>query len=242
MTDLSKENPFRDIQYGRIYDRLYPNQTINIAAFGDISILIDEANLGLERVSLESLHKGWEKDKEIFSAHCVKLGIDIEPFEVYKYQRIQSKTLQVLGPSIQNVGLRNKRFHDMGDKVNLSETKGFAMCSEYAILSTFIAQKIGEPARLIIGSAVETNDKLKWRESHAFGWIDGLNCVFDSVLASSDREYPAIMQPTISTALEVLESGKDIKAKRIGSNFYRFYGLEAGGFGIEMDSTESNVE
>lgn len=227
--------PFRDVQYGRIYDHLQPNQGINIAALGNILIEIDEDNLGLERISMENLQRGWERDREEFARHCAELGIDIDPFEVYKYYQIQRKVFQVLGQPTQNTTARNNRFKEMGDRVKLSETKGNAMCSEYAILSTYIAQKIGEPAHLIVGAAAEAGDEHKWREAHAYVWVDGLGAVFDSVLAQGDNEYPALMKPTTPATLATLESGKDIEAKRIGSNFTRYYGLEAGGFGLRMD-------
>lgn len=229
------DTPFRDVQYGRVYDHLGPNQGINIAAFGTITIEIDEENLGLERISTENLQRGWERDREEFTRHCAELGIDIDPFEVYKYYQIQRKVFQVLGQPTQNTTARSSRFSKIGDRVKLSETKGNAMCSEYAILSTYIAQKIGEPVHLIVGAAAEANDEHRWREAHAYVWIDGLNAVFDSVLTQGDSEYPALMKPTKPATLATLESGKDIKAKRIGSNFIRFYGLEAGGFGVRMD-------
>ena len=236
------DNPFRDVQYGRIYDRLEPGQAINIAAFGNISIEIDDENLGLERISLENLQKGWERDKEAFIAHCNELGIEVDPFEVYKYYQIQRKVFQALGQPIQTAIARTKRFDEMGNRVKLSETKGFAMCSEYAILATYIAQKIGEPVHLVIGSAVETHDEDKWREAHAYVWVDSLNAAFDCVLTSDDKEYPAIMKPVRPATLSTLEEGKDVEAQRIGSNFVRFYGMQAGGFGVEMDHSETHVE
>lgn len=242
-SSLSKiENPFRDVQYGRIYDRLEPGQAINIAAFGNISIEIDEENLGLEKITLENLQKGWERDKEGFVTRCRELGIEIDPFEVYKYYLIQRKVFQILGQPNQSAVARTKRFGELGYRVKLSETKGFAMCSEFAILATYIAQKIGESVHLVIGSAVEVGDKDKWREAHAYVWVDSLNAAFDSVLASSDTEYPAIMKPVRTAALGTLEEGKDIEAQRIGSNFVRFYGMQAGGFGVELDHLETPEE
>lgn len=244
LTSLSRkvDNPFRDVQYGRIYDRLEPHQAINIAAFGNISIEIDEENLGLERISLENLQKGWERDKEEFVTHCEELGIEIDPFEIYKYYQIQRKVFQVLGQPIQSAAARTRRFDELGNRVKLSETKGYAMCSEYAILATYIAQKIGEPVHLVIGSAVEASDKDKWREAHAYVWVDSLNAPFDSVLASSDKEYPVIMKPVRPATLSTLEEGKDIEAQRIGSNFVRLYGIQAGGFGVEMDHLQTHIE
>lgn len=134
------------------------------------------------------------------------------------------------------------RFAEMGDRVKLSETKGHAMCSEYAILSTYIAQKLGEPAHLIIGAAAEIDEDPKWREAHAYVWVDGINTIFDSVLTQCDKEYPALMKPTTPATLVTLEDGRDIEARRIGSNFSRFYGLEAGGFGVRMDHAPTPVK
>lgn len=241
-TPVQAEAPYREVQYGKIYDHLEPNQAINIAAFGNIGIEIDEENLGLERISMENLQKGWERDKEGFEKHCKELGIELDPFEVYKYYQIQRKVFQVLGQPTQNAAARSRRFAEMGNKVKLSETKGNAMCSEYAILSTYIAQKIGEPAHLIIGSAAEDSDTDKWREAHAYVWNDRTNSVFDSVLAQSDNEYPALMRPTTPSTLNTLENGHDVQARRIGSNFTRFYGLEAGGFGVKMDRAPAPVK
>jgi tetrahydromethanopterin S-methyltransferase subunit G len=107
------------------------------------------------------------------------------------------------------------------------------MCSEYAILAARIAQKIGEPIHLVIG-AVVGNDEQKWRDAHAFVWVEGVNAVFDSVQAQSDNEYPALMIPTSPATLKTLEDGFDVEAKRIGRDFTAHYGLEAGGFGITL--------
>lgn len=238
----TSEAPFRDVQFGRIYDHLEPNQRINIAAFGNVSLEIDEENLGLERISLENLMKGWERDREGFSSHCAELQIDIDPFEVYKYYQIQRKAFQVLGAPTTNAIARNTRLSELGDRIKLSETKGNAMCSEYAILSTYIAQKIGESAHLVIGAVAESADEGAWREAHAYTWVDGLDSVFDSVLAQSDDEYPAIMRPTSPASLATLEAGKDVEANRIGSTFTRYYGLEAGGFGVRMDHSPIQVK
>ena len=128
--------------------------------------------------------------------------------------------------------MRRKAQMEKDDKVKLSETKGNAMCSEYAILSAYIAQKIGEKVHLVVGSAVEASDKDKWRESHAYVWVDGLNMAFDSVLAQQDNEFPTLMTPKAPATLSSLEEGQDIEATRIGSTFTRYYGLEAGGFGV----------
>ena len=95
---------------------------------------------------------------------------------------------------------------------------------------------------LFIGSAVETHDEDKWREAHAYVWVDSLNAAFDCVLTSDDKEYPAIMKPVRPATLSTLEEGKDVEAQRIGSNFVRFYGMQAGGFGVEMDHSETHVE
>lgn len=69
-----------------------------------------------------------------------------------------------------------------------------------------------------------------------------MNSIFDSVLAQSENEYPALMKPTTLATLATLEDGKDIEAIRIGSNFSRIYGLEAGGFGVRMDHATAPVK
>ena len=239
LSPSKEDTAYRDVQNGRIYDHVEPGQAINIAAFGNISLIIDEENLELEKISLENLQKGWERDKVGFVSHSKELGIEIDPFEVYKYYQIQRKVFQVLGQPIQSAVARTKRFDEMGHRAKLSETKGFAMCSEYAILAAYIAQKIGESVHLIIGSAVESYDEDKWREAHAYLWLDSLHAVFDCVLTSSDKEYPAIMIPAQPATLSTLEAGLDVEAQRIGSNLARFYGMEAGGFGVETDHVPS---
>ncbi|MCL4354281.1 MAG: hypothetical protein M1444_03150 [Patescibacteria group bacterium] len=236
-TPAVQEHPFRDLHFGRIYDKLLPNQPIDIAVLGKITIEIDEENLGLEKVNLDNLQKGWERDREGFTKHCAELGIPLDPFTVYKYYQIQRKAFQVLGKPIENQALRTQRQRELGDKCKLSKMKGVAMCSEYAILSTYIAQKIGEPAHLIVGTVL-TGDE-QWREAHAYGWVDGINAVFDSVQAQSDGEYPAMMMPTNPATLRTLEDGIDIEAKRIGSTTTATYGLEAGGFGATLSPKKS---
>ncbi len=224
-----QEHPYRDVHYGRIYDTLIPNQPIDIAVLSKVTVEIDEENLGLERVNLDNLQKGWELDKELFTKHCEESGISLDPFTVYKYYQIQRKVFQILGKPIENKTLRDKRQLELSDKCKLSEMKGVAMCSEYAILAAYIAQKIGEPAHLIIGSVL-TGDN-QWRESHAYIWIEGINAIFDSVQTQNPDEYPALMIPTSPTTLKTLEDGFDIEAKRIGTSITKIYGLEAGGFG-----------
>lgn len=230
----SRKLPFRDVQFGRIYDRVEPHQLINIAAFGDINLEIDEENLGLERISINNLLKGWEREKEDFTRRCKENGIDIDPFTVYKYYQIQRKVFQILGKPIENAEARSKRLNELGDNVPLSQTKGHAMCSEYATLASYIAQKVGEPAHLIIGTAVNPQDQQQWRNAHAYIWVDGINAVFDSVQAQSEGEYPALMFPTKDATLKTIEDGFDIEAKRLGSSFIAHYGLEAGGFGVRL--------
>jgi len=226
------EAPYRSIQFGKVYDELQDGQAVNIAALGNIFVEIDEANLGLERVTLENLQKGWEAQSESFTQGLKERGIEADPFTVFKWYQIQRKAFQTLGEPNLNAGERNRRFIEQSDRVKLSETKGFAMCSEYAILSAYMAQKIGEPAHLIIGAAIP-NDQEQWREAHAFVWADGLNAVFDSVQAQSDNEYPALMIPKTPVTFEALEAGLDVEAKRIGTDFTAHYGLAAGGFGVK---------
>lgn len=234
-SNQGKETPSRSVQFGRIYDHLEPGGFVNIAALGDIRIHIDEENLGLERVSLESLQKGWERDQDWFSKYCMEQGINVDPFEAYKYYQIQHKVFQVLGMPQQNSYERDARFRELGDNVKLSDMKMNAMCSEFAILSAYLAQKIGEPVHLILGSAVNPSDPAQWRESHMYVWVDRMNCIFDCVAARDGRDFPALMIPTAPASIAKLETGMDIEAKRVGSNFKRIYGLEAGGFGTTMD-------
>lgn len=232
--EATREAPYRDVQFGRIYDKLEPHQLVNIAVLGNILLEIDEENLGLERISMENLQKGWDREGETFTKGLVEKGIDLDPFTVYKYYQIQRKVFQVLGKPTNNAGARDRRFRALGDHIKLSETKDHAMCSEYAMLTTYIAQKIGEPAHLIVGAAIG-NDEDKWREAHAYVWVDGLNAVFDTVQAQNDMEYPALMIPTTpATTLQTLEGGLDIEGKRLGTNFTAHYGLEAGGFGVKL--------
>ena len=226
-----QEAPYRTIQFGKVYDELRDGQAVNIAALGNVFVEIDEQNLGLEKVTLENLEKGWESQRESFTTHLKEHGNETDPFTVFKWYQIQKKVFQTLGEPNVNAGERNRRFIEQDNRVKLSETKGFAMCSEYAILSAFIAQKIGEPAHVVIGAVVAGQDD-QWREAHAFVWIDGLNAVLDSVQAQSDIEYPALMIPKTPVGFEALETGKDIEGQRIGTNLTAHYGLEAGGFGV----------
>jgi hypothetical protein len=226
-----QEAPYRLIQDGKVYDELQDGQTVNIAAFGKILVEIDEENLGLEHVTLENLEKGWETQAKTFTKGLQDNGIETDPFTVFKWYQIQRKVFQTLGEPNLNAGERNRRFIEQSDRVKLSETKGLAMCSEYAILSTYMAQKIGETVHLIIGAAVG-NDQDQWREAHAYLWADGLNAVFDSVQAETDTEYPAIMIPKTPVTFEALEAGLDVEGRRIGTDFTVHYGLQAGGFGV----------
>lgn len=231
VSDTPEEAPYRLVQYGKVYDKLEDGQTVNIAAYGNIAVQIDEENLDLKRVSPESLEKAWEVQGESFTKGLEERGITEDPFTVFKWQQIQSKVFRTLGEPNVNKGERNRRFIEHNNIVKLSETKGFAMCSEYAILSAYIAQKIGEPAYVLIGAAVTDNQE-QWREAHAFVWVDGLNAVFDSVQAQSANEYPALMIPKTPVSFDAFESGMDIEGKRIGTDFTVHYGLEAGGFGV----------
>ncbi|MBP7857637.1 MAG: hypothetical protein WAW63_00430 [Candidatus Saccharimonadales bacterium] len=230
-TAMPQEAPYRTVQFGKVYDELQVGQAVNIATLGNIFVEIDAENLGLEEVTLENLEKGWESQSEAFTKGLREHGIETDPFTVFKWYQIQRKVFRTLGIPNLNAGERNRRFVKKNDRVKLSETKGFAMCSEYAILSAFIAQKVGEPAHLIIGAAVTGHDD-QWREAHAFVWVDGLNAVFDGVQAQSDGEYPALMIPKTPVGFEALEAGMDIEGRRIGTNFTAHYGLQAGGFGV----------
>lgn len=236
---IKNEIPYRDVSFGRIYDRLEPHKPINIAAFGAIWLEIDEEKLDLERVGLGNLLKAWERVKETWTRQCQELGITIDPFTVFKYYHIQRKVYEILGRPISDDGMRKKRLGELsnfGEKVvPLSQMKGSCMCAEYAILATYIAQKLGEPVHLISGMvAIDEGDGNYWREPHAFTWIDGINGVFDSVLAQSNNEYPALMLPLQKTSLDTLEAGLDVETRRIGTTTTRIYGLMASSFGIKL--------
>src|SRR3990167_5530577 len=129
-----QEAPYRTIQLGKVYDELKDGYAVNIAAFGNIFVEIDEANLGLEKVTLENLEKGWEAQGESFTKNLKEHGIETDPFTVFKWYQIQRKVFQTLGEPNVNAGERNRRFIEQDHRVKLSETQGFAMCSEYAIL------------------------------------------------------------------------------------------------------------
>lgn len=232
-----KRAAFRRAQFGMIYDKLEPHQDIDISAFGGIHLEIDEENLGLEKVSIENLREAWEGQHQSWEAQCRELGIKVDPFTVFKYFHIQRKAFRILGESIRNEGERANEFRKKNMRSKLSETKGLAMCSEYAILCTYIAQKLGDDVNLIIGSAIIDDAEEKWRYAHAFCYDKSNDFIFDPVLAESDSEWPAIMVPTNEGILYDMESGYDIRATRIGTNFERIYGLEAGGFGAKFNDS-----
>lgn len=231
----SSELAFRHVQFGKIYDRLEPNKPIDISVFGGVYLEIDDENLGLEKVTLDNLKETWETQKDIWIEQCKNLNTNINPFEIFKYYHIQRKAFSILGKVIpESEGRRRDIYKKFGERAKLSELKGNAMCSEYAVLCGYIAQKIGEPIHLIIGASVDNGDESKWRGAHAFLWVDGLDVVFDGSMAQGDNEYPAIMQPTSPATLETMEDGFDVLTKRIGTEFLRVYGLGAGGFGIKL--------
>jgi len=148
------EMPFRKVQFGRVYDKLTPNSVIDITVMGHAKLVIDEENLGLEKVSRVSLNKQWESQKDAWTKQCKELGIVIDPFEVFTYYLIQEKAFAILGlPDATKKTARDnmyKMHSEDGEPVKLSAMKGMAICSEYATLETYIAQKIGEPAHLIL--------------------------------------------------------------------------------------------
>lgn len=226
-----QEAPYRHIQDGKVYGELQDGQAVNIAALGNIFVEIDEKNLGLERVTLENLQKGWETQAEQFIEDLQEHGIEADPFTVFKWFQIQRKVFQTLGEPNLNAGERNRHFIEQHDRVKLSETKGFAMCSEYAILSAYIAQKIGEPVHLIVGS-LTPGDQEQWREAHAYVWVDGLNAIFDAVQAQTAGDDPALMIPKAPVDFSAFEAGMDIEGTRIGTDLTAYYGLQAGGFGV----------
>lgn len=243
MTDPVTENPtqgqtelpYRSVQFGKIYDRLEPNKPIDISAFGGIFVEIDESNLGLERVTLDNLKKAWEGAKNQWTQQCKELHIQLDPFEVFKYYHIQRKAFEILGKPTTQEGERRRKQIAQDDHVKLSQMKGIAMCSEYAILSTYIAQKIGEPVHLVIGTAaVDIGEDKPWREAHAFSWNDNLQAIYDGSLVQDGNEYPALMIPKKPTTLNTLERGLDVETQRIGTEFVRTYGLEAGGWGVRL--------
>ncbi len=145
---------FRDVHFGKIYDHLSPNQDIDTSFFGGIYLEIDEENLGLERVNLNNLQTAWEKSKDAWIPWFQELGIKMDPFTVFKYYNIQKKAFQLLGKATENEETRRGKQIQIANKVKLSETKNLAMCSEYATLIAYLAQKVGDSAHLIAGSAV----------------------------------------------------------------------------------------
>lgn len=221
----------RDVQFGQIYDKLEPNRPLNIALFGKQELVIDEENLDLERVTRENLEKQWESRKEAWTKQCKELGIDIDPFKVFTYYSIQKKAFQILGAPTTKTVKRDVIYDKHGGLVKLSQMKGMAMCSEYAALETYIAQKIGEPAHLVLGTTI-TGEK-QWREAHMFTWIEGIDSILEGTLAT-ENEFPALMVPSKKVTLETLEKGYDVECKRIGTNHSVIYGLEAGGFGTKF--------
>lgn len=223
---------YREVQFGRIYDRLEPNKDINIASLGNIHVEIDEDNLGLEKVTSENLQNMWEQRKDSWTQQCKELGIELDPFTVFKYFHIQRKVFSVLGKATENKEHRKHRILEANSHMKLSETKDNAMCAEYAILSAYLAQKLGDSVHLIMGTTLEGEEQ--WREGHAFVWINGENIIFDSVNVQSENEYPGLMIPEHNEVLQDMEEGFDIKATRIGTNLSAVYGLEAGGFGARF--------
>jgi hypothetical protein len=241
MADVERiivEAPHRFVLGSRVYDELQGGQSVNIAAFGNIYVEMDEENLGLERVTLGNLQKGWEAQGGEFTKGLHQSGIEVDPFTAYKWYQIQRKVVQTLGPPSQDIARQREQRNNHRVRFKLSEARGQAVCAEYATLSALIAQKIGEPAHLVIGSVVNEDDLDGWRAAHAFVWLDGLNAVFDSVQAQTDNEYPAIMLPKTPVNFDALEAGKDIAGQRLGTDFTLHYGLQAGGFGI--DSAHQN--
>ena len=225
------EHEARLVQFGKIYDKLEANKSLDIMVFGSGKLTIDVENLGLENVSLESLLRAWESKRDTWTARCKELGIEMDPFTVFKFHHIQRKAFQILGaPTTNRQKERNKRYV-AEDVVPLSTMKGMAMCSEYAVLETFIAQKIGEQVHLIVGTTVVGESK--WREAHMYTWIDGINAVLEGTLAV-ENEFPALMVATNDETLQVLEQGFDVECQRIGTKQTAIYGLEAGGFGASF--------
>ncbi len=223
--------PCREVQFARIYDKLEPNRPIDIMIFGDGKLIIDEENLGLERVSRESLMQAWMSQKDAWTIQCKELGINIDPFTVFTYYHIQKKAYEILGAPTNSKGKERNEKYAQGESVKLSEMRGMAMCSEYAALESYIAQKIGEQAHLIVGTTIVGEDQ--WREAHMYTWIDGINAVLEGTLAA-ENEYPALMRPVNNATLQTLENGLDIECKRIGTNQTAIYGLAAGGFGARL--------
>jgi hypothetical protein len=220
----------KSIHYGYYYDKLEPHRPINIAAFGEISLVIDEENLGLEKVSLESLKSAYEQVKPKWEALVEKHKLTVDPFTLFGLYHIQRKVITVLGPTTEEISKRKKLLIDLDSKVNLSQMKNLATCSELAALAAFIAQKIGWEARLVIGSAVVGEEQ--WREAHAFVWLDNIPGILDLTAVEDKRELLPLYIPEQQAGWHDFEAGRDIKATRIGTNRSEFYGVEAGGFGV----------
>jgi hypothetical protein len=234
------ETPYHEIHHGKVYDMLEADRKINIAAFGDIHITIDEQNLSLEKLTSERLTEVWEKNKETWKTYCKNANITLEPFEVYKYYCIQRKVLSVLGLVTNDITKRNNLLLSKNHNPTLSEMKGLSMCSEVSILACYIAQKLGEQARLVIGSVI-LPDSDNWREAHAYVWLERLNTILDITAASSADELPALMIPTHAETFDALENGYDVECQRLGTSTKAIYGLEAGGFNYEIQPFTTEI-
>ena len=181
------------------------------------------------------MEEGWGRDKEWFTGWCEKVGTDIEPHDLYKVYLIQEKVLRVLGTANEEAaGHMGQR--KLGDNFRLSEAKSQALCSEQALLAAYLAEKVGEPYKLIVGTTtVDEGNSTPWRESHMFVWFDSLNAVLDITVARDPKEFPALMVPVEpGVTFDTMAAGFDIECQRVGTDSRHIYGLEAGGFGTRL--------
>ncbi len=220
----------KSIHYGCYYDKLEPHRPINIAAFDEVSLIIDEENLDLDKVSLKTLKSAYEQVRPEWEALVKKHELPVDPFTLFGLHQIQRKVINVLGLAVNDEYKRKKLLIDLGSKVSLSQMKNQAMCAELAALAAFIAQKIGWEVKLVVGSVVTGEEQ--WREAHTFVWLDNIPGILDLTAVKSKKELPPLYIPEQQAGWHDFEAGRDIKATRIGTDHSEFFGVEAGGFGI----------
>ena len=217
ISSVIPEIPFRAVQHGgKVYDKLVPGGSIDIGILGKVKQVLDVENLGLEKVTNESLNKQWESQKRAWTKQCEELGIDIDPFDVFTIFLVQEKAIKVLGhPENTKQMERTIRMMNQSKEgsVRLSDMKGVALCSEFALLETYMLQTLGVSAHLISGAFV--NPETQYRDPHMYTWIGGgVNAVLEGTLAR-EGEYPALMKPIKPTTLHTLEAGHEIACKRV---------------------------
>lgn len=224
------EMSFRKIGLGKIYDILVAGQSVEIGTISKVHLILDEENLGLEKVTRESLDKGWERNKKAWIQHCADLEIPIDPFMVYSLNRVETKAVDVLGspkdtkPMERVLRMMSK---SKDESIRLSDMKGAALCSEFALLEAYMLQKLGFSANLVAGAIY--NPDTQYNEGHMYTWVgSGINGILEGTLASKD-ENPALMLPIVPATLESLETGQLITCKRMVRKGSRYtYSLNDG--------------